>query len=401
MRVPKYELGGLSVLEDKRVDPTGATDSTAGILNIISIAEAEGLTVVYPPGDYMTTATIVHLQEVNADSNATLIVNHGGIGLQYSNDAARTYHVKSRLPSVVKANPVWSAGNIGGDVGISLDGVRANYVEVPYVSQFSEGVRMTGGPNSYNTIWIGALENNGINLRMSPAPGGWVNQNTIIGGRFQHYSSVGVNAPGTRHISMDMGLNGNTGTSYPNGNTFLGCSIESPTVAEVLVYCEGSWNMWLNNRYEYTGGGAVMQFSGNFARHNEVIGGIQNDILDIQQINGARSNIQRGQHDIHDNSSNVGLLRMRNGGSSAFPQIRGYPSGVDPHEEATEATDWTYEITAFEYHGKRQGDTVNRIELDHVNGRVTLADSSLTQHVLSVDTSGRLLIDGVVVGTQT
>ncbi|MFA9215050.1 MAG: nitrous oxide reductase accessory protein NosL, partial [Candidatus Methylacidiphilales bacterium] len=53
---------------------------------------------------------------------------------------------------------------------------------------------------------------------------GWCNQNVFVGGRLGYSSGEGVSASGSRHIYI--GAPAGTSVGSPNGNTFIGTSIE-------------------------------------------------------------------------------------------------------------------------------------------------------------------------------
>src|SRR5690606_1035368 len=99
----------------------------------------------------------------------------------------------------------------------------------------------TGKGNAYNTIFPRHLYNGMRNfVAIANGEGGWVTENTIIGGRFSHLGGEGTNVSGVRHILLDYNA-ALASPASPNNMRFLGCSIEA-NVAEYHADIRGPYN---------------------------------------------------------------------------------------------------------------------------------------------------------------
>jgi hypothetical protein len=170
------------------------------------------------------------------------------------------------LPAITQNTKTWA----GTDVGLVIEACFDCHIWVHKVQNFSVGVDLAGlsgigaqGGVSYNTFYIGHLDNNQVNLRLKPASanGPYTNQNTFVGGQYSH-NDIEVDA-GSKHIQLVMGGLTSNGWLQPNNNTWINPSLEGFTV-EYDIDCDGANNTWINARHEGDGtvGDHKVRFSG-------------------------------------------------------------------------------------------------------------------------------------------
>jgi hypothetical protein len=135
------------------------------------------------------------------------------------------------MPDVVKNAP----GSLtAGSVGVKVQNLYSSRLKFGRVAYFETGIWLTGLGNGtvYNEIHLGWVSYAKVSVKLAPGSGGWVSQNTFVGGGVQQSPGfVGgiYRLSGWKHLQLD----GN-GVNWVHGNTFVGWSIEGD-VSEIAV----------------------------------------------------------------------------------------------------------------------------------------------------------------------
>lgn len=191
-----------------------------------------------------------------------------------------------RLPKIVNSAKSGTGWPTLG-TGLELANVYQAELYVPHVYGFFIGM-FCGGHTSgfcYNTVHLGMISTNKIGLRIQGrTAAGWANQNTFIGGRFFIPGNEGTGIVGSRYIQLtplNLAVVDNT---WPNGNTFIGCTIESGE-PEYLLEVAGNNNTFLNCRFEAAPANVAMlgHASALMTYENMIIGGYNSSSLTLTQ----------------------------------------------------------------------------------------------------------------------
>ena len=371
---------------------TGLGALTHSALQAACDAAAASGKRVWASGTVTTDQTLVVASD--ADLKGLLINYTGsGVAVQVGRDDAVTFRLDVALPRVVAANKSgagWAA--VAGTVGVRLVNLNAcPSIVVPHVRGFETGlmvIGIDGRGNAYNTILVGHLDNNKVNLLLTAASSGWSNQNTYIGGRYGHESAEGLNVPGVRQVAMTAGL------SNPiNNNEFINASFEYGT-AEFHLDVAGSSNQFVNCRYEVSGGARVRWQAD--ATDNQILYGYQARNIVQTIIAGASRN-----HTYHPNggsrASGGPIIAENTSGSTAPVEYvlaaGGVSSGADP------ATAYAVKRTANATEMKRNTDASPRLRLDHQSGRILVGPGTAEPAAYVGAVGSTLGIGGVT--TQT
>lgn len=252
-------------------------------------------TTVWASGTYTTSSTLTVAASCDL-SNVQINYTGTGTAVLAGTTTGSIHRKTMHLPSVRNMNKVsngWAA--VAGSIGIDLVNLYTTNVSFPHIRNFEIGLRVYGMNNqgsSYLTITLGHLDNNKINQQVDAhdPSGGWANQVLFLGGRSSHDSNEGQNVAGTKHIHIKA-LNIN---ADPNNNLWLNSSLESPGVVEWAIDAAGgSVNMWLNPRFEFTGGNAKVRWGARAVR-NRIVGGNMTDNVEETRIVGQASNSIEG-----------------------------------------------------------------------------------------------------------
>ena len=276
--------------------------------------------------------------------------------------------VAPQVINVAKTTSGWT----GTSVGVSLSNLYHSVVTVPRSKYFVTGllVTSTGVGCVYNEVHIGHLQNNKVNLSLTPSDTvGWVNENTFLGaGRLSHESGEGTGVSGVRQISCVTP----TGGEVVNNNLFLRLSLEG-NVPEYHVESIGaSTNTWFHCRWEATTPKV------NFADNADPTGSTDNviwygynsfNIVVTQGTNAARNHLYtRNRMWLIGSGGNDGLIVAENVSGSDKPALTIVPAGsglaADPESVYLTA------ISGNLWIGKAAGDTAPRIQIDTQNGRL-------------------------------
>lgn len=246
------------VMLDLRLQPgvvgDGVTDDATAIQSAFNSAASLGMRV-FARGTFLIASTVT-IKGATDLADATFLFTGTGIAIQVGDPTSLIFRSIIVLPKVIasaKTTTGWT--QVAGTTGIRVTNLYSCFLTITQIKNFETGLHMHGQtPNgsSYNTLYLGQMDNNKVNILISPqdsgsgATSGWVNQNTYIGGRCSHNSNEGTQTAGTRHILIVSASNA------INNNTFYGTSLESPSVVEYHIEVAGWYNYFDRCRWENT-----------------------------------------------------------------------------------------------------------------------------------------------------
>lgn len=340
--------------------PTGDTLTFAALQAAADAALANG-TRVWAAGALTTDQTLV------LRSDATL----GGLTINYTGAAvavqvgtgvsgALVTRKNMSLPRVFNASKV-AAGWLGATTGVKIINANTCVIDVPHVRNFVSGLHVTGvGQGAvHNTVTLGHLDNNKVNILLDADSTGWSNQNLYLNGNLSHNSEEGSAVAGVRHLQIADGL-----VHDVNNNTFVNTSFEYVT-PEFHLDLAGSANQFINCRWEAAGGVRVRWQS--TATGNQIMYGYNARLIVQTFVTGAIRN-----HVYHENGGSRpsgGAVALENTSSSASPVEYVLDPGATAGA-ANPAAAYRAKRTADGTHMKRAADAFDRVRFDHVNGRV-------------------------------
>ena len=371
----------------------GTTDDSVAIQAAADAVAAYGIDAVlyFPEGVYRTSETLILSCSLDAAA-ATISYTGTGIAVDLGDSRAAgsvTFRKSMRAPRVVLATKS-GTGWVAGTTGIRLVNLNACDVYLPHVKNFETGASVYGfsAGNAYNTITLGALDNNQVNLSLDSNTAGWANQNVFIGGRFQHHSGEGANVAGARHLRIASPAN------PVNNNLFLNPSLEGNT-PEFHLDMGGTANLVLNGRYEVTGGARVRWRSG--ATQNQIMYGYQSTAIVETWDQGAHpSNNVIATQGGHIASGVPTILEQTSGASAAVDVVMAPGAVVS---KADPAAAYTVRRSADATRMKRSADTHDRVRIDHMAGRMRFGSGAADPTVAVGWAPGDLLV--LDAGTET
>ena len=270
---------GVSLNSWPGVDPNGATECAAAIQAAIDHAHAIGQPVTgsgfFKVSTGITIKDAAHLAKCVFDYTGT-----SGIALTVGDSAGITRKDIATPLVIASAKTVAGWGQVAGTIGIRILNVESSNLAITGARNFEIGLDLYGQGMgvAYNNITLGELGDNKVNLRHASDATGWANQNTFYGGRLAHDGSEGSLVAGTRHI-----LHASHASFPADGNVYVGTSLESPGVVEVIVESYGFYNQFIGCRWENFGaaGTKKIKWRGT-AKGNTIIGGYEADKLTIE-----------------------------------------------------------------------------------------------------------------------
>jgi hypothetical protein len=358
-------------VRDFGADPTGAVDSTTAIQAGIDAALAAGQRIV-AAGTFKTSAKIVIKGDADFSQATFNVYSTPAVAVEVSTGDATdpTTEISNAviwLPKSINNMTKPATGWAGQGVGVRIVSALECQIFVGKVKDFAIGLLSTSfntNGTTYNNIYLGYLENNQVNLALTPGDAtSWVNENNFIGGRYSHYSAEGTNVAGTRHIDLTPSANS------VNNNLFVKPSIEGNT-AEYHVSCGGAYNTFQQARWEATT--PKLQFYGTSTNHgvrNIVLGGYntQNIVVSYSGTTGKNNSIVGGAEEAVEMGSSGKPHRYTNVSASASAIRRYYAAGYDIWANGS---DWSVSESSQALEGKRATDTYARLKLDYQNGRI-------------------------------
>lgn len=259
----------------------GVTDDTQAIKDAITHAESLGShTPVYMPhGVYKTTDTIA-LSNPLYGHDATINYNGTDTALVVGDESAPkivTTRKKFSLPRVVnrlRGSDGWD----GTSVGVKCVNLNTCEIYVPFVQDFETGLLMYGYSQgcSYNTINLGALWENHVNILMDSDDTGWCNQSLFLNGRLQQSLTKGAVENDPDSCQIKLGKDG----SRTSNNTFINTSIEGRNVGLYRMDIAGSYNHFYNLRMENHSEGNAKVFYRDYSVSNKIMGGYHSKSLE-------------------------------------------------------------------------------------------------------------------------
>ena len=254
----------------------------------------------------------------------------------------------------------------GTSVGVRAVNLYSSNVTTGIIQGFGVGFQATtygSVGNVYNTYNIGWMENNKINLDITPQTStSWVNENLFVGGRYSHNSGEGTSVAGTRQIRLSKS------TSVVNNNVFIKPSIEGD-VAEYHVECGGSYNSFNQCRWEATT--PKMLYTGDNANQgarNIIIGGYgaYNIVYTYLGTTGTKNKtIAAGGGNYETINAPICI---QNSSSSTSDIYRLYEAGTIP--ETAGGNDWSMGIGSQIIQGKAKADVYSRLNLNFNSGKI-------------------------------
>lgn len=370
--VTEYYANGVS---GAKVDPTGVVDSTAGIQAALDYGAANGIRVV-GQGTFKTSSKVVIKGDADFSQATFNVYGTPDVAVEVSTGNASdpttqitnaVIWLPKRIINVTKPSTGWA----GQGIGVRVVNAYSCQIFIGNNVGFSKGLLITsfGTGNVYNNIYLGHLENNQINLALTPGnSSAWVNENNFIGGRLSHKSAEGANVSGTRHILLSKS------THAVNNNLFIKPSVEGDT-AEYHVENGGSFNTFQQARWEAATPKVLYTAdSANQGSSNYIIGGYGADNIVFTYAGGiGGSNNRFTGYSVDYITVGTGQ-KIQNQSSSANPIHLFYEAGTRP--ELAASTEWSVQHGSQSLQGKRKADSYSRVNLDYQNGRLYLGDGA-------------------------
>lgn len=360
-------------LEDRALDlrkqdgvvGDGVADDAAAITAAAASAATFGLRL-FARGRFRINSTVTLHADLDL-SDATFEFYGTGVAVQVGNGTDVLNRRVLDLPRVVDALKP-ETGWRSGTVGVRLAAAYGCIVQVPHVKNFETGLQIYGsGGNgvSYCTVTVGGLDNNKVNQELTADATGWANQNLFLGGRYSHNSTEGTQVVGVRHIYL-----ADVPTSRPNGNTWVGASLESPNVVQYALDVEsGQYNVFQNCRWENSAAAPRIRW-GAKAQQNMIEGGFGADDLTVTIVAGAIRNRVTTTDRMELQGAGNPILRLENVGSSAQGVLGIYNAGT--MSAAYNPADWSILLAATGLRAKSKADSSDRFALDIAGRKLTL-----------------------------
>jgi len=231
----------------------GVTDDTKALQDALASLGDSGGLVFLPAGTYLYNETLV----IGSGQTIAGVGSYNGSTLLYAGSgSAVDIGLGGCLSKIeVKKDPsLWTGDwNLANPVsGVRLTGLMGRAEDI-CIRDFEIGLHLIGAGDgcAYNQIFLRLIYNchKAIVLDATTVDGamGWVNENTIYGGRIGISSSLhqSPSYSTTWGIYMDSHT-----TYYPNNNKFIGISVEGANNGIRVV---GTYNTFFNPRIEIPG----------------------------------------------------------------------------------------------------------------------------------------------------
>jgi hypothetical protein len=230
----------VSVLDFTGVDPTGATDSTAGINAAITYAKTlTAPELIIDAGTYLVSSRLV-FDLPNYSTIRFLGLIRSSVSsdpaIRIGSSATNTFGLSVSGIKVERT----SIDTTSGSTGVELRNLSGASIDIRWCFNFNLGIVCFGDqPNggfSYNEVNMGVIHDNRTNLFLSASGTGYCNENNFYGGSFNHSSSFPA-------VSSTNLLINNFPTSALNNNRFYGPSFEDNSVLAVAAVLNGENNV--------------------------------------------------------------------------------------------------------------------------------------------------------------
>lgn len=241
----------------------GVADDTAAVLACFAAANTKArvgvaATIAHPGatvllnGRYnlasLAAPVPVRCNVISAGSEFTIPAAYAGTAVLvgHSTSGSILQDAQISLPDVVKAT---GTSPVAGSVGVLVQNLYNSELVCGRTGYFETGVHFTGLGNGtvYNRIHLGLVFYCKVSVKLKPLAGGWVNQNTFVGGGVQQSAGFfgGTRLTGYRHLEID----GNN-INAVDGNTFLGVSFEGDVSEHCFWVRHAFNNQWDGCRFE-------------------------------------------------------------------------------------------------------------------------------------------------------
>jgi len=246
----------------------GVTDDTAALQSAID-SLSSGQSLYVPSGTYLLASGIVF--DVDRGrficDGQFLYSGTSGVAITIGNAAGgNNTEVYARV-NVTKDSLDWTETC----TGVRLFGLKYSEIHIEQSEKFTTGIDLgdgaTAGNVYYNHIYLGRIANNKIGLSFDNLTG-TMNANNWYGGAFIDNALGGANYSGSYGIYMP------DKTNATNGNTFISPRFEATSTTRQItnyIFCDGSWNTFLNPRLEDETSDARFRFGSN-ATNNTLLG---------------------------------------------------------------------------------------------------------------------------------
>jgi hypothetical protein len=349
------------------------TDSSAAIASAITTAASLGVPV-RGAGTYRVDATVTFAD--NCDfTGATFVCSNTALApVVRAGSTSTTIHRKTlRLPRVVQAAKT-AAGWAGASVGVELVNLNTCTIDVPYIDGFKTGLLLTttGARGvAYCTVNLGQINQCQKNLHIRPGDAsGWVNQNTFVGGRLSHNSTLeGTNVSGVRQIFLER-----NNSSLPNNNVFLGTSLEGEAPEYHLHVKAGVGNLFFGCRWEAAAPRVFWDEDDAtyYATLNHIYGGYDSGkLVYTKSTNSRYNNTETPNVDYKDGVSTSAIVRWKNGNSNGTPALVIFGATGDAQTSSV-TTDYAVRLAPNFMEAKlaTDGGVNPRMRLDWINRRI-------------------------------
>jgi hypothetical protein len=273
------EPGAAGVIDvrDYGADDTGTSDSTDAINDAVNAAKDDGKMLIGYGGTFRVDGT-VNLK-TSCDFAASTFTSAAGNGVPMVRIADDDLYLKRlrglwiRLPRLVQdESNVRVFGNLAWpttDEGVRIEGLSRSYVMFDYITFFQTGIRILSSTETvtgtdFNTFQLsevnGCKTNVWLDVRARDShptdefggggtDGGWVNENTFIGGALRHESLPEEDVTDCVQLKLSGFANSQEKRGYPGRNVFYRTSLEGNT-HQYALWCEGESCQFVENRYE-------------------------------------------------------------------------------------------------------------------------------------------------------
>ena len=256
----------------------GVNDDTQALNQASEHAKTLGTdkTIIIPEGRYRTTDTVSFNNSVDG-SQATIRYEGTGTAIVVGDESEPgkfLNRVEVRLPRVVnRSRP--DTGWDGTSVGIKCVNLNTCIVYVPFIQNFETGLFMYGYSQgcSYNTVELGALWDNHVNLLIDSDEAGWSNQTLYMGGRLQHSLNKGATENDADACQIKF-------ASTSSNNQFVNTSIEGYNLGEYRIIIDGSYNKFTNMRFENHSEGPPKVLYKSGSVRNKIEGGYHSQTIE-------------------------------------------------------------------------------------------------------------------------
>jgi len=263
----------------------GVTDDTKALQDALASLGDSGGLVFFPAGTYLYNETLVigsgqTIAGVGCYNGSTLLYAGSGSAVDIGLGGCLSKIAVKKDPSLWTGD--WDLANPVS--GVRLTGVMGRAEDI-CIRDFEIGLHLIGAGDgcAYNQIFLRLIYNchKAIVLDATTVDGamGWVNENTIYGGRIGIDSSLRQSP--SYSTTWGIYMDGHT-THYPNNNKFIGISVEGANNGIRVV---GMYNTFFNPRIEIPGtikllfqnltdsGGGLCQFNWIFGLYGVNVSG--------------------------------------------------------------------------------------------------------------------------------